>query len=67
VTTEYRPLAWLSANLNLGLDLPDRHDNDDVAAGDLPIGGAYNLGFRQSSRSNTHLWTGGCRARHRST
>jgi TonB-dependent starch-binding outer membrane protein SusC len=59
VTTEYRPAPWLSANLNLGLDLSDRHDNSDIAAGVLPIGGSWTLGFRQSSRSNTHLWSGG--------
>lgn len=58
LNAEYRPLNWLAGNINVGLDLVDRHDNNDVAQGDLPIGGTFSLGFRQSSRSNTHLWSG---------
>jgi TonB-dependent starch-binding outer membrane protein SusC len=56
--TDYRPLNWLSANLNFGLDFIDRHDHNGPEAMALPIGGSYNLGFRQSQRSSTHLWTG---------
>jgi TonB-dependent starch-binding outer membrane protein SusC len=59
VTTDYRPLPWLSANLNLGLDLTDRHDYSDIEENTFNIGGTWNLGFRQSQRSNQYLWTGG--------
>jgi TonB-dependent starch-binding outer membrane protein SusC len=59
VTTDYRPLPWLSANLNLGLDLTDRHDYSDIEENTFNIGGTWNLGFRQSQRSNNYLWTGG--------
>jgi TonB-dependent starch-binding outer membrane protein SusC len=59
LTTDYRPLAWLSANANVGLDFVDRHDYSDIGAMVLPIGGSWNLGFRQSQRSNEYLWTAG--------
>ena len=56
---QYTPLEWLSGNFNFGLDLTDRHDYNHVDPMVLPIGGGYNLGFRQSQRSNTYQWTGG--------
>jgi TonB-dependent starch-binding outer membrane protein SusC len=60
VTSNYRPFAWLSANLNLGLDFVDRHDFSTLDGPDLlPIGGGWNLGFRESWRTNNYLWTGG--------
>jgi TonB-dependent starch-binding outer membrane protein SusC len=58
MTTDYRPLSWLSANLNVGLDYVDRHDHNGPEAGALPISDSYRLGWRQSQRSNTSLWTG---------
>ena len=57
VNATYRPLAWLSANANVGLDLVDRHDYSDIEGNQFNIGGGWNLGFRQSQRSNTYLWT----------
>jgi hypothetical protein len=59
MTTDYRPLSWLSANLNVGLDFVDRHDHNGIEAGASPSAASYRLGFRQSQRSNTYLWTGG--------
>jgi TonB-dependent starch-binding outer membrane protein SusC len=60
LTSDYRPLSWLSANLNLGMDFVDRHDFSTLdGPGLLPIGGSWNLGFRESWRTNNYLWTAG--------
>lgn len=55
---DYRPLTWLSANLNVGMDLTDRNDFRTLQAGLLPIATSFRLGRRESDRSNNYVYTG---------
>jgi TonB-dependent starch-binding outer membrane protein SusC len=59
ITTDYRPLSWLSANANFGIDFIERHDHSDIGAAIFPLGGSWDLGFRGSERSSANLLTGG--------
>ncbi len=53
----YTPLPWLSANMNVGLDLIARHDFDTLQPNRLPISTTYALGFRESQRTAIHQYT----------
>ena len=57
-TTTYTPLTWLSANLNVGLDLTTRHDFRTLQPDELPIGATFTPGQRTSQRSSTYFYTG---------
>jgi TonB-linked SusC/RagA family outer membrane protein len=56
-TVRVRPTSWLTLNANLGLDLTAQHDFEDLQRGLLPIGGDFNVGYRQSQRANNALYT----------
>ena len=54
----YRPLSWLVANANLGLDLSSGNTSETLQPGLLPIAASYVAGFRQSERASNYLYTG---------
>ena len=58
LNTTYRPLAWLAANANVGMDYFNRHDFETLQPARLPIGGEYDIGYRNSIRNNSYLYTG---------
>jgi TonB-linked SusC/RagA family outer membrane protein len=53
----YQPLSWLRANANLGMDLVDRFDFETLQPNRLPIAAEYELGYRDSRRANSYLYT----------
>lgn len=57
-TANYTPLAWLSANANIGLDYINRHDYRTLQPNRLPIAQSFTIGNRTSNRSNNYLITG---------
>ncbi len=58
MNSNYRPLTWLSANVNLGMDLTAQHDHRTLQPGLLPIAASFAIGRRQSDRTNSYLYTG---------
>jgi TonB-linked SusC/RagA family outer membrane protein len=54
----YRPLDWLTANGNLGLDYYSRFDFLTLQPGRLPIAASYVNGNRTSSHGSQYLYTG---------
>ncbi|CAN5903432.1 TonB-dependent receptor [soil metagenome] len=56
-TASYRPLSWLSANANVGLDFFTRWDQRTVQPGELPIAATWTPGQRWAIRSNLYNWT----------
>ncbi|HKK92919.1 MAG TPA: SusC/RagA family TonB-linked outer membrane protein [Longimicrobiales bacterium] len=57
-TANWRPTEWLTINATGGLDFTSRHDFRTLQAGDLPIGGTFTLGFRESDRRNNYVYSG---------
>ena len=55
--SNYRPLSWLRANGNVGLDYINRHDFRTLQPNRLPIAQSFVIGNRSSVRSNTYLIT----------
>ena len=58
MTSNFRPLTWLTANLNMGLDLTVQHNHRTLQPGLLPIAASFAIGRRQSDRTNSYLYTG---------
>ena len=54
----YRPLNWLTANANLGLDYYSRFDFRSLQPGRLPIAASYTNGNRESTHGSQYLYTG---------
>ena len=54
----YRPLGWLTANANLGLDYYSRFDYRSLQPGRLPIAASYANGNRESTHGSQYLYTG---------
>ena len=54
----YRPLGWLTGNVNLGLDYYSRYDFRSLQPGRLPIAASFNNGNRESTHGSTYLYTG---------
>lgn len=57
----YRPLSWLRANLNLGVDLANTHDYETLQPNSplSPVDPTtWGIGLRQSNHSNSFLYTG---------
>ena len=55
--TNVTPRSWLRLNANAGLDYYGRDDQESLDPGVLPIGGEYDVGFRNAFRSNNYEWT----------
>ncbi|NUQ22190.1 MAG: SusC/RagA family TonB-linked outer membrane protein [Gemmatimonadaceae bacterium] len=53
-----RPLSWLTANVNLGLDYFNRFDYRTLQPGRLPIAASYTNGNRESGHAAQYLYTG---------
>ncbi len=56
-SVDYQPLAWLSANANVGLDYVGQHDHNTLQPGRIPIAASWAVGWRDSDRSTRHIWT----------
>lgn len=54
----YRPMTWLTANANLGLDYYSRFDYRSLQPGRLPIAASYVNGNRESTHGSQYLYTG---------
>ena len=55
--TNYTPLSWLRLNGNAGLDYYSRQDRESLDPNVLPIGGEFDVGFRDAFRGNNYEWT----------
>ncbi len=55
--TNITPMSWLRLNANAGLDYYGRDDQQSIDPDVLPIGGEWNVGFRDAFRSNNYEWT----------
>ena len=55
--TNYTPLSWLRINGNAGLDYYTRQDRESLDPDLLPIGGEFDVGFRDAFRGNNYEWT----------
>ena len=55
--TNYTPLSWLRINGNAGLDYYTRQDMESLDPDLLPIGGEFDVGFRDAFRGNNYEWT----------
>ena len=55
--TNITPRSWLRLNANAGLDYYGRDDQQSIDPGVLPIGGEWDVGFRDAFRSNNYEWT----------
>jgi TonB-linked SusC/RagA family outer membrane protein len=55
--TNVTPTGWLRFNANAGLDYYGRVDNQSLDPDVLPIGGEFNVGFRDAFRSSNYEWT----------
>ncbi|HET9775267.1 MAG TPA: SusC/RagA family TonB-linked outer membrane protein [Gemmatimonadaceae bacterium] len=55
--TNYTPLSWLRINGNAGLDYYGRQDAESLDPNVLPIGGEFDVGFRDAFRGNNYEWT----------
>ena len=53
----YTPLSWLRINGNAGLDYYARNDAQSLDPNLLPIGGEFDVGFRDAFRGNNFEWT----------
>lgn len=62
LNSSYRPLTWLTANVNMGLDLTVQHDHRTLQPGLLPIAASFAIGLRESRRANNYLYTGNASA-----
>lgn len=56
-TADYRPIPWLSANLNVGMDYTGQHDHNTLQPDRIPIAASWAIGWRDSDRSTRHIWT----------
>jgi TonB-linked SusC/RagA family outer membrane protein len=56
ITGNYRPLEWLSARGNAGLDFTSRVDEEICRRGECPNFSTYRQGFKRDNR--TSLYTG---------
>ncbi len=53
----YTPTSWLRINANVGLDNPNRLDEQTLDPKyKLPLAQSYILGFRQATRASQHVW-----------
>lgn len=57
INATYAPLAWLSANANVGLDFFARNDFRTLQPGRLPIAASFTPGQRFSQRGNNYQYT----------
>jgi TonB-linked SusC/RagA family outer membrane protein len=57
-TGSYRPLPWLAANANVGLDFFSREDFRTIQPGRLAIGSPFTEGFRDARRASNYVYTG---------
>ncbi len=55
--TNITPFSWLRVNGNAGLDYYGRQDTESLDPGLLPIGGEFDVGFRDAFRGNNFEWT----------
>lgn len=55
--TNITPRSWLRLNANAGLDYYGRDDQQSIDPMVLPIGGEWDVGFRDAFRSNNYEWT----------
>jgi TonB-linked SusC/RagA family outer membrane protein len=55
--TNITPLSWLRVNGNAGLDYYGRQDQESLDPGLLPIGGEFDVGFRDAFRGSNYEWT----------
>ncbi|HWL38873.1 MAG TPA: SusC/RagA family TonB-linked outer membrane protein [Gemmatimonadaceae bacterium] len=55
--TNVTPRTWLRLNANAGLDYYGRSDEQGLDPNILPIGGEFDVGFRDVFRSNNYEWT----------
>ncbi len=55
--TTWRPLSWLSANVNLGLDYYGRFDHETLQPERLPIAATYTPGYRDAQRGSSYDYT----------
>jgi TonB-dependent starch-binding outer membrane protein SusC len=55
--TNITPWSWLRVNGNAGLDYYGRNDAESIDPGVLPIGGEFDVGFRDSFRGSNYEWT----------
>ncbi len=58
VNTNYRPLSWLSGNVNLGLDYFSRTDSRTIQPGRLPIAATFTPGQRFALNADNYVYTG---------
>jgi len=58
INSSYRPLTWLTANVNIGLDQTFQHNHRTLQPDLLPIAASFAIGRRQSDRTTASLWTG---------
>ena len=55
--TNITPWSWLRVNGNAGLDYYGRNDTESLDPDLLPIGGEFDVGFRDSFKGNNYEWT----------
>ncbi len=55
--TNVTPMSWLRLNGNAGLDYYGRSDAQSLDPNLLPIGGQFDVGFRDAFRSSNYEWT----------
>jgi len=55
--TNITPRSWLRLNGNAGLDYYGRSDTQSLDPNLLPIGGEFDVGFRDAFRSSNYEWT----------
>jgi TonB-linked SusC/RagA family outer membrane protein len=55
--TNITPFSWLRINGNAGLDYYGRQDQESLDPGVLPIGGEFDVGFRDAFRGSNYEWT----------
>lgn len=57
MTANYRPLGWLSARGDVGLDYINRLDTQICRFGECPNNGDNRLGFKRDNRTNFYTYT----------
>ncbi len=57
LNTNYRPLTWLSANANVGLDYFSRTDSRTLQPGRLPIAATFTPGQRFALNADNYTYT----------
>jgi TonB-linked SusC/RagA family outer membrane protein len=55
--TNVTPFSWLRLNGNAGLDYYGRQDTESLDPDVLPIGGQFDVGFRDAFRGSNYEWT----------